>query len=271
MTNAWNLAGLIPCDTTLGVSMGYGQILSPRTYCVGSAATIDGSIVFDAKGDPNAVFIVKIDGALDGAVNTQIILANQAQAANIYWRINGAVTIAANSSFKGTIIANGAIDLLGGTSLEGRALATFGAITMAANNMALPLDKGVFVVTTTPYDITETTLRSGGSVLLGADASPITDKGLLWSLSNNPTLLSFLGIYSAGSGPSSGFASFLYQITSLSQASNVYVRAYAVNADGTYYGLTRSVATIPTLGEWGLVTMLILFTCIGGWFVWKKA
>jgi len=271
LINAWSVSGLIPCDIVLGPTMGSGQILTPGTYCVGSAATIDGSMIFDAEGDPNAVFVVKIDGALVGGASTQIQLLNQAQACNIYWRINGALTVAANSSIKGNIIAFGAINLLGGTSLEGRALSIEGAITLSENAMTLPLDKGVTVVTTIPYDLTITSLRSGGTLTLGADAAAISDKGLLWSYSNNPTLLNYVGKHSAGSGPSSGFATFLYQITGLTEGVTVYIRAYAVNNDDTYYGLTRAVSPIPTLGQWGLISMVVIFASLGGWFVWKKS
>ncbi|MDB5035244.1 MAG: domain containing protein [Chlorobi bacterium] len=142
LTIAWNQGNLIPCDTTLNVTLGNGQVLTPRTYCSGPASTLTGTMTFDAKGDPSAIFVVKIGGALNAAAGTHVILANGAQAVNIYWIVDGAVSVLDNSIFKGTIIANGSIHLYGGTTLEGRALALVGAVTMASNTVAVPVDGG---------------------------------------------------------------------------------------------------------------------------------
>lgn len=139
LTVAWNQMGAIPCGATLSVTIGNGQVLTPQTYCAGSASTITGNLILDAQGNPNAIFIIKVGGALNVAATSQIILTNLAQAANVYWRIDGAVSILDNSIFKGTIVANGAIHLYGGTTLEGRALSIVGAITMASNMMAVPV------------------------------------------------------------------------------------------------------------------------------------
>lgn len=125
-------------DTAIGATMGNGQVLTSRTYGRGDLTTIAGTLTFDAQGDPSAVFIVKIGGALDVAGATKIALANGAQAANIYWAVDGAVSILDNSSFKGTILANGAIHLYGGSMLEGRALAVVGAVTLASNIVTVP-------------------------------------------------------------------------------------------------------------------------------------
>ncbi len=140
LTTVWNQMGAIPCDATLSVTMGNGQILTPKTYCVGKASTIAGNLVLDAQGNPNAIFIIKVGGALDVAATSNITLINLAQAGNVYWRIDGAVSILDNSIFKGTIVANGAIHLYGGVALDGRALSVVGAITMASNRITVPVN-----------------------------------------------------------------------------------------------------------------------------------
>jgi hypothetical protein len=106
------------------------------------SSTLTGNLTFDAKGNPSAVFVVKIGGALNAAAGVHVILANGAQAVNIYWRVDGAVSVLDNSIFKGTIISNGAIHLYGGTTLEGRALALVGAVTMASNVIQVPTNGG---------------------------------------------------------------------------------------------------------------------------------
>ncbi len=129
----------VPCGFVLGVGIVDGQSFDPAVYCSGGATTTTGNITFDAHGDASAIFIVKIGGALSANSGTNILLANGAQAGNIYWFVDGAVDVANNSSFKGTIVANGAITFQGTSSLDGRALvAPAGAINISANNMSIP-------------------------------------------------------------------------------------------------------------------------------------
>ncbi len=135
--------GSVACGTVLGVGIVDGQSFNPGVYCSGAATTTTGHITFNAQGNENAIFIVKIGGELDANAGTHILLANNARAANIYWFVNGAVNIADSSSFVGTIIANGAISFYGMSSLNGRALvAPSGAINISANNMAISTDSG---------------------------------------------------------------------------------------------------------------------------------
>ncbi|MDZ4746722.1 MAG: ice-binding family protein, partial [bacterium] len=125
-------------DEAIGATMGNGQVLTAKTYRRGDLTTISGTLTFDAQGDPNAIFVIKIGAALNVAANTTLVLANGARAANIYWAVDGAVSILNATIFKGTIIANGAIHLYGGSNLEGRALSVVGAITFADATITVP-------------------------------------------------------------------------------------------------------------------------------------
>ncbi|MEP7196559.1 MAG: ice-binding family protein [Saprospiraceae bacterium] len=132
----------ITCGTVIGTTLGNGQVLLPDVYCLGAASTLNADLILDGGGDPNALFIFKIEGALSTNTNSNIILTNGASLCNVYWRINGAVSLGVNSVFRGTIIAQGAIELLQSASLFGRALSTAGAISLQENivNVAkLPL------------------------------------------------------------------------------------------------------------------------------------
>jgi len=60
-------------------------------------------------------------------------------AKNVYWMVSGAVSIADYSEFNGTVICNnGAIDLLLGTILNGRALTTVGTMSTNAITVNMP-------------------------------------------------------------------------------------------------------------------------------------
>jgi hypothetical protein len=115
------------CGTVHGVGFGGGEVLTPGVYCAGAASTWNGNITLDAGGNSSALFIIKIDGAFSSVAGSQIILLNNAAACNVFWQINGAVDLI-NTVFKGTMIVNGAINLSNGTIVDGRALATTGAL-----------------------------------------------------------------------------------------------------------------------------------------------
>ena len=131
------LTGLA-CDTTIGLILGNNQILTPNVYCLGGAATtLNDTLFLDAQGNASALFIFKIDGALSTNKFSNVILKNSATLDNVFWQINGAVEIGDSSIFRGTILANGAINLLLNSSLEGRGLSRAGAINTYTINATL--------------------------------------------------------------------------------------------------------------------------------------
>ncbi len=132
-----NLAGRT-CDLTIAGTNSLGtlrKILGPDTvFCFNEAQTLDGDLTLDGKGNPNAIFIIKIDGALTTNTLSRVLLINSASFYNVFWQVNGAVDLGINSIFRGTIVANGAISMLYNAVLDGRALSKAGAITQD-NNM----------------------------------------------------------------------------------------------------------------------------------------
>jgi len=127
------------CDAVIGVTLGNGQTLLPGTYCTGAASTLNGDLILDAAGDPNAIFIFQIGGALATSTLANVLLINGANLCNVYWQINGAFTLNDGSVFVGTVIANGAINLHIGSTLNGRALSQAGAISTSDNTVTMSL------------------------------------------------------------------------------------------------------------------------------------
>ncbi len=110
---------------------GHDLVLTPHVYnLAGSPTTLTGSVFLNAQGNPNAVFIIKMSGAFITSTLSRIILVNGAKAENVYWKIDGAVNIFANSFFNGTIVGAGAITLNTGDTLNGRALTINGAVAI---------------------------------------------------------------------------------------------------------------------------------------------
>jgi len=100
-------------------------------YNISAAATLTSDLTLDAQGIPGAVFIFQIQASFSTAANSKIKLLNGAQACNVFWKVEGLVSMASGTTMRGTIIANNAgIDLYNGDTLEGRALSTTGAINI---------------------------------------------------------------------------------------------------------------------------------------------
>ena len=122
-----------PCASDLtGADLG-GQTLTPGVYCFSSAALLTGTLVLDAQFDANAVFIFQIVSKLTSASGASIRLINGANPCNVYWQVGSSATIGTSTSFSGNILALTSIALQSGASLDGRALARNGAVTLDNN------------------------------------------------------------------------------------------------------------------------------------------
>ena len=129
-----------------GPVLGDGQILTAGVYSLPAAASLNTVLYLDAQGDPNAVFIFQIGGAFSTNASSQVTLINGALAANVFWKVEGAVPMAAGTFMRGTIIANNAAISMGaGGILEGRALSTTGAVSIYGS-LAYILPGGGFVL-----------------------------------------------------------------------------------------------------------------------------
>ena len=156
VANAYSdLFELTPTDV-ISTSLGNGQIIGPGIHAIGAAATLNGDLILDGNGDPGAIFIFQIDGALATGTLSNVILTNSASLCNVYWQINGQFDLGSGSVFRGTIIANGAINLLEASSLMGRGLSKAGAISLHNNKVISPFTKAPIVTLTQPTCILPT-------------------------------------------------------------------------------------------------------------------
>lgn len=143
--SAYNqLNGLVPTNTH-GLSFGLNETINPGIYSVAGAATIAGNLTLDALGDPNAIFIFKINTDLGISALSKIILLNGAEAWNVFWVTGcvsgGAIAIGQSSILKGTFISNGAaISMQTSCVLEGRLLTTAGAVNIISSTIEIPLN-----------------------------------------------------------------------------------------------------------------------------------
>lgn len=129
-------------------TLGNGQVLTAGAYSITTAASINGTLTFNGQGNPGAVFIIQVQGALATNAGAYVNLINGAQACNVFWQVEGLVTLGAGTMMKGTIVANNAaININAGTVLEGRALSTSGAVSIYGTTANLPLGCGAATLT----------------------------------------------------------------------------------------------------------------------------
>jgi hypothetical protein len=128
--------------------LGNGQVLIAGVYSISAAATLNLDLTLNAQGNANAVFIFQIQGPLSANADSKVKLINGALACNVFWKVEGLVSLASGTSMKGTIIANNAaINMNTGDTLEGRALSTAGAVTVDGVLAYTPIGCGSPVLT----------------------------------------------------------------------------------------------------------------------------
>ena len=129
-----------------------GSTLTGGVYKPGiGALSLTGALTLDGENDPNTVFIFQSDSTLITGAGSQINLINSAQACNVFWQVGSSATLGTDSSFVGNIMALTSITANTNATLEGRALARNGAVTLDSNLISAPgCDLTVPVVTPTP-------------------------------------------------------------------------------------------------------------------------
>lgn len=155
--------------------LGNGQILIEGVYSITGATTLDLDLILNAQGNANAVFIFQIEGPLSTNPNSKIILQNGAQACNIFWKVEGLVSMASGTTMRGTIIANNAaINMSSGDTLEGRALSTAGAISVDGVMAYIPIGCGSPYLTGPPAPTLNSTMCYG----VFSSNGPVTNNGV---------------------------------------------------------------------------------------------
>ncbi len=138
LTTAYNYAAGVQGAAVLPGDMS-GLTFTPGVYKTSSTVMLSaGNVTLDAQGNANAVFIFQVGSTLTTLGSTQVILAGSAQAKNIFWQVGSSATLGTNSVFKGTIMSLQSITLDTGASLQGRALARNGAVTLDSNTVTAP-------------------------------------------------------------------------------------------------------------------------------------
>lgn len=131
---AHTAAATVAPGQPVGAELG-GLTLTAGIHENVAAFGLTGSLTLDAKGNPTSVFIIRTPAALVTAASAQVILANGAQACNVYWIVGGAATLGATNAFSGRILASAGITVGAGSTIRGQLLTGAMGVVLAGNTV----------------------------------------------------------------------------------------------------------------------------------------
>jgi hypothetical protein len=138
------------CDTTYpGIKDLVGESLVPGVYCA-DAFRLSGTLILSDTG----VWIFKSAADLITSGSANVVGGDPC---NVWWRVVSSATLGTNTSLIGSILASTSISLQTSASLNGRALAQTGAVTLDTNTFTGPscgvANTPVPIATDTPVPI----------------------------------------------------------------------------------------------------------------------
>ena len=169
------------------------------------------------------------------ALTFQALGVNGGQDPVFLWKVNNS-TAGTDSSIFTCLPANGDVVQCIFTSdamcASGNP-ASSNMITITTAISAMPV-----IITSLPFEITENSAKSGGTVTSGA---PVFFRGICWGTNPDPTFTNNYTTNGIGAGTYESI------MTGLTNNTLYFVRAYAVNAAGTFYGNQLTFTTVMNL------------------------
>jgi hypothetical protein len=150
--------------------------------------SLPGTLTLDGEGNPNTVFIFQTDSTLITGPGSTVSLINGAQPCNVFWQVGSSATLDTGSTFVGNILALTTITVADSVTVQGRALARNGEVTLL-NDTFTSVGCDLAPVTTT--STTTTTLATTTTTVAGGAEGGTTP-------TTTPTSLPFTGQNSIG-------------------------------------------------------------------------
>jgi hypothetical protein len=126
-----------PCTNTLQVADLGGKTLLPGVHCFALPdVALHGTLILDAAGNRDAVWILRIDGTLTAESDASVLVVGNGYDGNVFWSTGGATTLGARTAFVGNVFA-ASVTLEDGASISGRLFARPGAVALHANKVSL--------------------------------------------------------------------------------------------------------------------------------------
>lgn len=194
-----------------------GRTLTEGVYNSTSSLALNGQLTLDGQGNTNSVFVFQVASALVTGSASTIILTNGAQACNVFWQVGSSATLGTASSFKGTILALTSITVQNRATVEGRALARNGQVSLDTNvftapacattpTTSAPPTTGTPSATGTPTDTVSATATPTTTTTVSATptGTPTVTETLATGAGGTPTVAPTSAAPLAGTGNGSG-------------------------------------------------------------------
>ncbi|MEY2538522.1 MAG: hypothetical protein QOG67_2262 [Verrucomicrobiota bacterium] len=131
-----NLTGETATSNLSGTVLG-GALpltLTPGVYKFDTSAQLNGQLILDTQGDPNAVFHFIIGTTLTTATGSAVSFLN-GSSVNVFWAVGTSATLGLSSVLEGNLLATTSVTVNSGVRVDGRVLAVNGAVTMDSNTI----------------------------------------------------------------------------------------------------------------------------------------
>jgi hypothetical protein len=219
-----------------------------RAYAVNSSGTAYGlEVVFTTGGANPAVTTspVTMTGSTTASGGGEVTFegASPVTSRGVCWNraTDPDLTNSHTSDGSGTgVFTSSLTGLIPGAVYYVRAYAVNDHGTNYGSNVTFTVPTTTPVVTTADITTVTSATASGGGNVVNEGGASVTTRGVCWNTSGTPTVSDNSTTDGTGRG---AFTSF---ITGLAPLTTYYVRAYAVNSNGTGYGDTVSFTTTDT-------------------------
>jgi type VI secretion system secreted protein VgrG len=213
-----------------------GDTLTDGVYNATSSMALNGVLTLNGQNDPNSVWIFQAGSTLITGSSASVVFENGAQACNVFWQVTSSATLGTFTNFAGTIIATQSVTLDTSATLNGRALAMNGAVTMDSNTITVPTCSAL------PAPTTTTTVAATTTTTVGPGATTTT------APATSTTLVAPVGVSSKSTGTTTTFripvgapetglggaahsaAFFLWPLGLLALGGAVFIRALVVRS-----------------------------------------
>jgi hypothetical protein len=118
--------------TLIATELG-GTTLETGIYSALTFFTLTGTLTLDAKGDSNAVFIMRSPGYVSTAAGSEVKLVNGAKASNVFWVTGSYFSAGAGALLAGNVLSSGYVTLGAGAKLTGNIYSQSGYITLGSD------------------------------------------------------------------------------------------------------------------------------------------
>jgi hypothetical protein len=203
LTTAYNTAAGATPTTAVATELG-GLTLTPGVY--GSPTLgITGTLTLNTLGNPNAVFVFKAGSTLITESSSKVIVLGGATACNVFWQVGSSATLGTDSTLVGSVLADISITADTRAVIQGRLLASTGAVTLDTNTITRPTCAPPTTTTTTPPTTTTTETPTTTTTPVetpGTTPAPPIDAGAV------PVVVPFAGPTIGGGSPALGEVPF---------------------------------------------------------------